>query len=393
MLASAGPHPDIAALKQAITVNKHYELKIALGDDLNVINPKDYSLIILYQLPDLQNDGEGFINKVQQSSVPIWYILGAQSNLYAFNKMQSAVNFNGNNNTLQEAFSMVNTGFTAFEMSASIDKEIEGFDPLQSPFGEVKINGTALVALKQRIGKIKTESPQLFFMSGEGKRAGYLIGEGIWRWRLAEAQNEQKLNTFNTLISNAVQYISAKDDKRKFKVYMAKNTFDENENVPINAVLYNDSYVAVNTPDVSIQLKNEEGKVYNFLFSRTETAYQLDAGMLPAGNYTYTATTTLGSKKYSAQGIFYVNTLVAEYQQTIANHQLLNTMALQTGGKMYMPQNLSFILNDIEKNEHVKTLSYEDRKYEELINFKWVFALIITMLTLEWFLRKRNGEI
>lgn len=393
LLASAGPHPDIAALKQAITVNKHYELKIALGDDLNVINPKDYSLIILYQLPDLQNNGEGFINKVQQSSVPIWYILGAQSNLYAFNKMQRAVNFNGNNNTLQEAFSIVNTGFTAFEMSASIDKEIEGFDPLQLPFGEVKLNGIALVALKQRIGKIKTESPQLFFMSGEGKRAGYLIGEGIWRWRLAEAQNEQKSNAFNTLISNAVQYISAKDDKRKFKVYMAKNTFDENENVPINALLYNDSYVAVNTPDVSIQLKNEEGKIYNFLFSRTETAYQLDAGMLPAGNYTYTATTTLGNKKYSAQGIFYINTLVAEYQQTIANHQLLNTMALQTGGKMYMPQKLSLILNDIEKNEHVKTLSYEDRKYEELINFKWVFALIITMLTLEWFLRKRNGEI
>jgi len=393
LLASAGPHPDIAALKQAITVNKHYELKIVLGDDLNVINPKDYSLIILYQLPDLQNNGEGFINKVQQSSVPIWYILGAQSNLYAFNKMQRAVNFNGNNNTLQEAFSIVNTGFTAFEMSASIDKEIEGFDPLQLPFGEVKLNGTALVALKQRIGKIKTESPQLFFMSGEGKRAGYLIGEGIWRWRLAEAQNEQKSNAFNTLISNAVQYISAKDDKRKFKVYMAKNTFDENENVPINAVLYNDSYVAVNTPDVSIQLKNEEGKIYNFLFSRTETAYQLDAGMLPAGNYTYTATTTLGNKKYSAQGIFYINTLVAEYQQTIANHQLLNTMALQTGGKMYMPQKLSLILNDIEKNEHVKTLSYEDRKYEELINFKWVFVLIITMLTLEWFLRKRNGEI
>jgi len=393
LLASAGPHPDIAALKQAITVNKHYELKIALGDDLNVINPKDYSLIILYQLPDLQNNGEGFINKVQQSSVPIWYILGAQSNLYAFNKMQRAVNFNGNNNTLQEAFSIVNTGFTAFEMSASIDKEIEGFDPLQLPFGEVKLNGIALVALKQRIGKIKTESPQLFFMSGEGKRAGYLIGEGIWRWRLAEAQNEQKSNAFNTLISNAVQYISAKDDKRKFKVYMAKNTFDENENVPINAVLYNDSYVAVNTPDVSIQLKNEEGKIYNFLFSRTETAYQLDAGMLPAGNYTYTATTTLGNKKYSAQGIFYINTLVAEYQQTIANHQLLNTMALQTGGKMYMPQKLSLILNDIEKNEHVKTLSYEDRKYEELINFKWVFVLIITMLTLEWFLRKRNGEI
>lgn len=393
LLASAAPHPDIAALKQAITLNKHYDLKVALADDLNAINPKDYSLIILYQLPALQNEGEGFMNKLQQSNVPLWYILGAQSNLYAFNKMQNTVNFNGSNNTIQEAFGVVNTGFTTFEMNASLDKQMEGFDPLQAPFGEVRVNGTAQVALKQRIGKIKTESPQLFFMNAEGKKTGYLIGEGIWRWKLAEAQNEQKTDVFNTLISNVVQYLVVKDDKRKFKVYTAKNTFDENENVLINAVLYNDSYVSVNTPDVSIQLKNEEGKAYNFLFSRTETAYQLDAGMLPAGNYTYTATTNLGNKKHTAQGLFYVNALVAEYQQTIANHQLLNTMAVQTGGKMYMPQNLSRILNDISTNDQIKTLSYEDRKYEELINFKWVFALIVTLLTLEWFLRKRNGEI
>ena len=393
LLASAAPHPDIAALKQAITLNKHYDLKVALADDLNTINPKDYSLIILYQLPALQNDGGAFINKLQQSNVPLWYILGAQSNLYAFNKMQSGVSFNGSNNALQEAFGVVNTGFTAFEMNASLDKQMEGFDPLQAPFGEVRINGTAQVALKQRIGKIKTESPQLFFMNAEGKKTGYLIGEGIWRWKLTEAQNEQKTDVFNTLISNMVQYLAVKDDKRKFKVYTAKNTFDENENVLINAVLYNDSYFSVNTPDVSIQLKNEEGKAYNFLFSRTESAYQLDAGMLPAGNYTYTATTTLGNKNHVAQGLFYVNALVAEYQQTIANHQLLNTMAVQTGGKMYMPQNLSHILNDISTNDQIKTLSYEDRKYEELINFKWVFALIVTLLTLEWFLRKRNGEI
>lgn len=393
LLASAAPHPDIAALKQAITLNKHYDLKVALGDDLNTINPKDYSLIILYQLPALQNDGGTFINKLQQSNVPLWYILGAQSNLYVFNKMQSSVSFNGSNNTLQEAFGVVNTSFTAFEMNASLDKQMEGFDPLQVPFGEVRINGTAQVALKQRIGKIKTESPQLFFMNADGKKTGYLIGEGIWRWKLAEAQNEQKTDVFNTLISNMVQYLAVKDDKRKFKVYTAKNTFDENENVLINAVLYNDSYVSVNTPDVSIQLKNEEGKAYNFLFSRTETAYQLDAGMLPAGNYAYTATTTLGNKKHTAQGLFYVNALVAEYQQTIANHQLLNTMAVQTGGKMYMLQNLSHILNDIGTNDKIKTLSYEDRKYEELINFKWVFALIVTLLTLEWFFRKRNGEI
>jgi len=44
-------------------------------------------------------------------------------------------------------------------------------------------------------------------------------------------------------------------------------------------------------------------------------------------------------------------------------------------------------------NENIKTLSYEDRKYEELINFKWLFVCILFLLTLEWFFRKRNGEV
>ncbi|WP_316794701.1 hypothetical protein [Pedobacter frigoris] len=393
LIAASAPHPDIAALKQSIMMNKHYDLKVLLGDDLNAINPNDYGLIIMYQLPSLQNDASGFMNKVKQSNAPLWYILGAQSNLNIFNQLQSSVNYSGSNQTMQEAFPSFNPNFTAFNLDPANVKLIEGFDPLQAPFGQLNARGDAIVALKQRIGKIKTESPQLFFMNDNGKKIGYLIGEGLWRWKLSEAQEEQTSTVFNTLVSSSVQYLSVKDDKRKFKVYTAKSTFDENENILINAVLYNDSYVSVNTSDVSIQLKNGEGKTYNFLFSRTESAYQLDAGTLPAGTYTYTASTTLGGKKYTEQGVFYVNALLAEYQQTTANHQLLNTMSAATNGKLYMPQDLLKIANAIESNDQIKTLSYEDRKYEELINFKWLFAFIMALLTLEWFFRKRNGEI
>ena len=67
-------------------------------------------------------------------------------------------------------------------------------------------------------------------------------------------------------------------------------------------------------------------------------------------------------------------------------------MAQQTNGKMVMPLNLLSITDELDKNEQIKTISYEDRKYEELINFKWLFALILLLLSVEWFLRKRNGE-
>ncbi|WP_316746058.1 hypothetical protein [Pedobacter gandavensis] len=393
LIAAGGAHPDISVIRQALSSNKNYDLKVVLGEDLNALNLNDYGLLILYQLPDLQRTGAAFMGKLAQAKVPVWSIVGAQTDINRFNAMQKLVSINGASSTIQEAFPVLNREFTTFDIDPAAAKVIDDFDPLLAPFGKVLVNAPAFVALKQRIGKIKTDAPQLFFVNDNGRKLGYLMGEGLWRWKLSEAKDGLSKPVLNELISKTVQYLAVKDDKRKFKVSPSKNTFEENENVLINAVLYNDSYVAVNTPDVSLQLKNEAGKLYNFLFSRTAAAYQLDAGMLPAGNYTFSASTMLGDKKYQATGAFFINAMIAEYQQTIANHQLLHNMALQTNGKLYLPANLLKIQEDIEKNESIKTLSYEDLKYEELINFKWLFAMIILLLSLEWFFRKRNGEI
>lgn len=393
LIAAGAPHPDVAVFKQAISSNDRYEVKVAIGDDLNLLNPKDYGLIILYQLPAVSNTAQAFLTKLKESNSSIWYVVGAQSNLSAFNQIQKTVSFRGNASTLQETYPNANPGFTAFDLSEAESKGIASFDPLLAPFGTVTVNGEASVALNQRIGKINTQYPQLLFTNDNGKKAEYLIGEGIYKWKLGEALEGAETSITNSLISKSVQYLSVKDDKRKFKVYTPKNTFDENEIITLNAVLYNDSYVSVNKPDVNIEIKNESGKAYNFLFSRTESAYQLDAGTLPPGNYTYNAATNFGGKLHKASGMFYVNNIVAEYQQTIANHQLLATMASQTNGKMYMPKDLSKILGDVMGNDNIKTLSYEDRKYEELINFKWLFVFILFLLTLEWFFRKRNGEV
>jgi hypothetical protein len=68
-------------------------------------------------------------------------------------------------------------------------------------------------------------------------------------------------------------------------------------------------------------------------------------------------------------------------------------MAEQNGGKMLFPNQLNSLPEMIRKNETVKTISYEDRKYEELINLKFLFFLIVALLSIEWFSRKRNGEV
>ena len=56
-------------------------------------------------------------------------------------------------------------------------------------------------------------------------------------------------------------------------------------------------------------------------------------------------------------------------------------------------QVISTIPNLIKANETVKTIAFEDRIYEELISIKSTFFLIVALLGLEWFSRKRSGEL
>jgi hypothetical protein len=390
LIAAAGPHPDLAVLKQAIETNKHFEVKTILNKDLDVVNVNDYGLVILYQLPDQQFKAVSLISKLQASKRPVWYILGAQTDFAVFNRLQQQVSFISSNDRLQEISPIVNADFTTFELNETFKKSIQSYDPLQIPYGQLNVNGVALTMLNQKQTKIGSNLPLWFFMSSGELKSCYLIGEGLWRWKLTEARNNLP-ETLNQLVLQSVQYLTVKNDKRKFKVYPSKMSMDENESVVLNASLYNDNYQPVNTPDVVVRIRNEGGKIFNFTFSRSDKAYQLDIGLLPPGTYTYVAETSLNSRKYTAEGVFFVNPLFAEYQQTTANHQLLYTISAQTGGKMYAPENLKNLFRDLKNKETIKTLSFEDLKYEELINFKWLFVLILVLLSTEWFVRKRNG--
>jgi hypothetical protein len=195
------------------------------------------------------------------------------------------------------------------------------------------------------------------------------------------------------LFGQAVQYLTANSNHQKLRVYAAKNVFDEGENVILNAELYNDALELVNTPDIRIELKSRSGKNYSFLFTRNGQSYQLDAGALPVDEYTYSASTKLGNETFTASGQFTIKPLNLETRQSAADHQLLADMAKQSGGEMLQPSQISQLADLIRKNENIKTVVYEDKRYSDLIDLKWIFILIVVLLSVEWFVRKREGEI
>ncbi|MDO8992703.1 MAG: hypothetical protein Q7U83_06555 [Daejeonella sp.] len=390
LIIANAPHPDISAIRQSIEINKNYSVKVRMGQEATPAEIQEAGLLILHQVPSISNSARDVLKL--GAAKPILYVLGAQSNIPAFSASQSLVTLNSSG-MLQEATASIKTDFYAFTLSESSRSRISNFGPLLTPFGNYGLKGPSSLLMNQQIGKLQTEKPLLLFGEDVQRRIAVLAGEGNWRWRLEDFQENASHEAIDELITKTVQYLVSADDKRKFRVYASKNTFDENEHVILNAELYNDAFELVNTPDVNISLKNKNGKSYSFVFSRTLNSYQLDAGELVTGEYNYTAGTALGSVKHQAVGQFIVSRQDSEYKQSIANHQLLFTIAKQNGGQMLFPAQLDELPALIKANEQVKSVFYENPKYSELIDLKLLFFMILALLSLEWLSRKRNGEI
>jgi hypothetical protein len=389
LIIASSPHPDLSALKQSIEINKNYAVKTSFADAVSKPEIDEAGLVILHQLPSIRDDAQPILKML--GSKPVLFVLGAQSNISSFSSSQSLLGITATGNT-QEAIANFEPDFYAFILGDATKQRIRNLAPLLSPFGNYGLKGPASMLLSQQIGKLSTKMPLLVFGEDARGKTAVLAGEGIWRWRLEDFQENGSHEAVDELVIKTVQYLSTREDKRKFRVYSTKNTFDENEHILLNAELYNDAFELVNSPDVNISLTNKSGKSYSFIFSRTNNAYSLDAGLLPAGEYSYTARTSLGKEQHTALGQFVVTLQQAEFRQTKANHQLLFKLA-QSGGKMIFPAQMQDIEKLIKENENVKTVSYEDRTYDEPIQFKTVFFIILALLSLEWLSRKRNGEV
>jgi len=391
LLLYDGPHPDISVIKQSIETNKNYEVKSSLLSDLPKLKLSDYSMVILYQAASgSSGELQSFITK---SKIPVWYILGGQSDLQQFDNEQKGVQISANQQQMQEVFANPVSEFSLFTLSDSTRDKLSKFPPLMAPFGDYRSSGTNQLLLKQKIGEVATPYPLLSFSDENGRRVAVLTGEGLWRWALAEYQTYGNHHALEELLGQTVQYLTANSNRQRFRVYPAKNVFDEGENVLINAELYNEALELVNTPDVKIDLKSDSGKSYSFLFTRNGQSYQLDAGTLPVGEYSYTATTQLGTQPFTAKGQLTVKPLNLETRQSAADHHLLADLAKQSGGQMLYPSQINQLADLIRKNDNIKTVVYEDKHYSDLVDLKWIFVVILALLSVEWFLRKREGEV
>jgi len=390
LIFAQSPHPDMGALRQSLDANKNIEVKTAfLGDP--VPNFAEYDLIILHQLPAPGRNFAPVIKQIKDLRKSHWWVAGAQTDFKALNDFQDLNNLRINSNLGAESEALWNKNFNLFNGETEWPQKIDRYPPLQVPFGDVEANTVGQVLLYQRIKNVGTSYPLLTLGENNGVRSALFLGDGLWKWRLANFQIYENHEVFDGLIGKITQYLSVKRDNRRFKVTVGKPVYDENESVSFVGELYNASYELINTPDVNLAVRNNDGKEYNFLFNRVGKGYQLNAGVLPTGSYNFKATTSYNGKEWTSDGQFTVQPLQFEFINITADHNILKAISTESGGQFFGQKELNELYAIIKKSADLKPVLVTEKSSQTFLSMPLLLLLLLVALSLEWGVRRYIG--
>lgn len=388
ILADAA-HPDLTAIRAALNKQDEYEVELAYSNTFKG-NPEAYNLVILHQIPS-STKNNALLESLKEKDIPTWFILGENADLARFNQAQELIKIRKSRGNMETAYANLNTNFDLFVIDKELSTFIEFAPPLTCPFGNYQMSSNAHVLLQQRINNVLSERPLLSFAAFDKRKIAVMSGEGLWRWKLYDYEENNNHKQFELLLSKIVQYLSAREDKSRFKI-KAKKQFGETETIVFEAELYNSSYEPVNENDVSIELTNEDGAHFDYYFSPYGNHYKLNAGKLAAGNYSYIAKSEMNGEKMRVEGSFYVRPLQLEWNQTRADHQLLYQISNKTGGQSFAFSDMEKLAKTIRENDKIKPVVYEKWESSSLLENKWLLASLLFLFALEWFIRKRAGS-
>ncbi|MEN8927992.1 MAG: hypothetical protein ABF242_06355 [Flavobacteriales bacterium] len=382
LLLANSPHPDVNAIKLALQSNENYEVTTELVSSFKGKVDK-YNLVVAFNLPSNKN-------KLEESTVPALYFLGNQTDFKKFNTLKKGVEVQ-NSKGFTDAQTYFNPNFSSFKISTELNSFVSSLSPLQVPFTtKYDLANSAEEVLFQKIGPVKTTYPLLAFNKKNNTKYGFFIGEGVWRWKLQDYALNENNDRFNELFTQSAQFLISKEDKSLFRVF-GENTYDDNDKVKFESEIYNSNYELVNTNEVNMKIVNEQNEEFTYQFSQVGDRYGLEAGVLPPGNYKYIASTRIKGKNTVRNGEFSVNEMKLEQNNSKANHQLLFNISDVTGGKMVNLSEVNSLSNFILENGEASEVIFQEKDIDDLINIKTIFFLLLGLLGIEWFVRKRNG--
>jgi hypothetical protein len=200
---------------------------------------------------------------------------------------------------------------------------------------------------------------------------------------------------FPAFLTNVVQWLTAPEDRGPVIVKTVNDAFVAGEPIGFEGQVYDPQQRPLDDAEVKVTVRQGTGAIETVLAPAGNGRYE---GVLPGwgeeGAFPYAATATRGGIPVgSDSGTVRIGGVQQEFLETRMNAPLLDQLAEQTGGAFLHQETFGRIGELLARQpSFVPTEETEAAEYH-LRNRPLLAALIILLLALEWFLRKRSGMI
>lgn len=381
-IVSSISHPDLGALKRAIESNSQRKVSIVKPNALQEL--RNFNVLILYQpTPEFRP----MMEAIRKAGINTLTITGDNTDFNLLNQQQSNLEFRMSSQK-EDYIAAFDPGFNLF---ATDDIGFGSFPPLENAFGTVSVKGNANTLLRSSIRNIDSGAPLLTFFEEQGRRSAYLLGEGIWKWRLQTHVDTRSFEKFDVFADKVIQYL-ASDNQRKSLVVNHESFYNSGEAIAITAQFFNKNYEFDERARLSITVtnrQNKQSKRYDLL--KTTNAFKVNLDGLAAGQYNFTVRELGSNTAYN--GYFEILDFDIEKQLVNPDVAKLNQLAVQTSAKAFMPDQIDSLVKRLLDNQDYKAIEKAIVRKIPLIDSVLMLILIAISLATEWFVRKYNGML
>lgn len=409
LIVAAAPDPDLATIRQLISQDGDTEVTSFVQKDRSSFyegafpaSLDDFDIVVLVGFPGSNANPESLrqIVSTVEDGTPLLFLLTRQTDLRLVRQYLSdilpAFPQRNRSSFAEASFVLTTRGsqHPILEMSDSQDP-IQNLPPLIYNQSRWTVRPDARVLATIDVRGVQLDDPLLVVGQQQNLRTAALLGTGIWRWKNLPDDQSAIQSFWPTLFANIVQWLSTPDDNRQVKVEPVQSFFSGQETIQFSAQVYDESLNPVEDASVTLNVRAPDNSIYPYTLESVGSGrYLMDIGTLPEGTYSYDAEAQRNSVVFGAdEGSFAVGALTIEFKETRADAALLRQIAQRSGGSFMTVADVVDLPEVLANADQFQPIMYEESDEAELWHLSLFLAIVVTLLTLEWFLRKRSGMV
>jgi hypothetical protein len=236
----------------------------------------------------------------------------------------------------------------------------------------------------------KKEEPLLIAHSIQDHKALLLLGHDFYRWDLGMWGVGETNAVFHQLISNMVRWLSTPTTQSRVRISTNRSVFHSGEDIHLTAEVYDELMQPVENGDVHVKLLSPSGEFQHQLAGLGNGRYRKTIQVYEHGLYRVKGNASFQGRLLGVgETEFSITSFSPDMQVTTANPSLMRQLARITGGQ-FGSGNRIF---DILKGIHLPDRTVESTQEIELYSRPLTLLVLILLLTIEWFIRKRRGML